>query len=133
MPRQIIWCIVHLLIRCVPISLLIAIVSLIKLKLNIFIIILFFNRKNWILDNFIFLIVFTSENSIFPIVFTSELCIKIGYDHFHLPLSPITVCLIALVNYQVKLQHVNWVNCFLGLHRPSLYTHHWMWDWFQIP
>jgi len=80
----------------VTISLLIAIVSLIKLKLNIFIIILFFNRKNWMLNN-----------STFPIVFTSELCIKIGYDHFHCPLSPITACLIALVNYQVKLQHVN--------------------------
>jgi len=36
MPRQIIQCIAHLLIRCTTIFLLIAIESLIKLKLNIF-------------------------------------------------------------------------------------------------
>jgi len=45
--RHIIWYIVHLFIRCVIISLLIAIASLIKSKLNIFIIILFCNRKTY--------------------------------------------------------------------------------------
>jgi len=47
MSRQIIWCIAHLLIRCATIFLYITIVTLIKSKLNIFIIILFFNLKTY--------------------------------------------------------------------------------------
>ena len=47
MSRQIIRCIAHFLIRRTTILLLIAIVSLIKSKLNIFILILFFNLKTY--------------------------------------------------------------------------------------
>jgi len=45
MPHQIILCIVHLLIWCTAIFLLIAIVSLIKSKLNIFVIIFYQNSR----------------------------------------------------------------------------------------
>ena len=45
MPHQIILCIVHLLIWCTAIFLLIAILSLIKSKLNIFVIIFYQNSR----------------------------------------------------------------------------------------
>jgi len=50
-----VWVWVYLPIRCVIISLLIAIVSLIESKLNIFIIILFCNRKTYASKMFIFI------------------------------------------------------------------------------
>jgi len=97
MPHQILLCIVHLLIWCTTIFLLIAIVSLIKSKLNNFVIIFYF----------IFLKLMHLSWLDTPIHASSPshkfLFIKIiGYDQFHLRLSLLSTLLSTFSQLQQR-------------------------------
>jgi len=88
MPHQIILCILHLCIWCITIFLLIAIVSFIKSKLNIFVIIFYFLFSKFMHQILgIFLKNLIHQFIIFPYPYRTNSA-SLSLQNFFLPFSP---------------------------------------------